>query len=136
MAIGRVTAGLLALPLLSGCVALTDALAPPYIPEPIHIYDQDVFEADVRECRQAGADFKPHFSFGSVATAAVRGATSDTSLVPLSPLVPVYGAAGGALGATTDGLDVMSGQHAAVFRNCLHDETLIDHSAVLADPRP
>jgi hypothetical protein len=128
---------LLALPLcLGGCTTLTDALAPPYVPEPIHIYDQMSFASDVIECRKAGANYKPHFSFGNVATAAIRGASSDTSLVPLSPLVPVYGAAGGAAGAAADGLDVMSGSHANVYRHCLHDETLIDHSAVLANPGP
>lgn len=127
---------LLALPLLlSSCVSIADALAPPYIPEPIHVYNQAVFDADVLECRQAGANFKPRFSFGSVATAAVRGATSNTSLIPISPYVPVWGAAGGAAGATADGLDVMSGQHANVFRNCLHDATQIDHSAVLVNPK-
>lgn len=132
---GRVIALLLALPLLSGCAAITDALAPPYVPVPIHVYDMAAFEADVLECRQAGANYKPHFSFGTVATAAVRGATADSSLVPLYPPVLAWGAAGGAAGATADGLDVMSGSHAAVFKNCLHDETQIDHSAVLINPK-
>lgn len=135
MAIGRVIALLLALPLLSGCAALTDALSPPYEPQPIHIYDRPTFDADVLECRQAGKDFKPKFSFGAVASAAVKGATADSSLVPLYPPVLAWGAAGGAAGATADGLDVMSGSHAAVFKNCLHDETQIDHSAVLVNPK-
>lgn len=138
MAIGK--AGALALLLafllpLSGCVALTDALAPPYVPEPIHVYDMAAFEADVLECRAAGANYKPHFSFGAVASSAVKGATADSSLVPLYPPVLAWGAAGGAAGATADGLDVMSGSHAAVFKNCLHDETQIDHSAVLINPK-
>lgn len=133
---GRVIALLLTLPLLSGCEAITDALAPPYVPVPIHVYDMAAFEADVLECRQAGANYKPHFSFGAVASSAVKGATSDSSLVPLYPPVLAWGAAGGAAGATADGLDIMSGSHANVFRNCLHTETLIDHSAVLVDPRP
>lgn len=123
------------LPCLSGCASIADALAPPYVPEPIHVYNQTTYDVDVLECQQAGASYKPHFSFGAVATSAVRGATSDTSLVPLSPLVPVYGAAGGAVGAAADGFDVMSGSHANVFRHCLRDETLIDRSAVLANPR-
>lgn len=120
---------------LCGCASITDMLAPPYVPQPIHIYDQVSYEADRVECSAAGASFKPRFSIGSAVARTVTGATSNTSLIPISPLVPVYGAAGGALGAASDGFDVMSGAHAAVYRNCLHDETLIDHAAVLADPR-
>lgn len=127
---------MLAVPLcLCGCAQITDMIAPPYVPQPIHIYDKVAYEADVAECQAAGATFKPHFSIGSAVARTVTGATSNTSLIPISPLVPVYGAAGGALGAASDGFDVMSGTHSAVFRNCLHDETLIDHSAVVADPR-
>lgn len=127
---------LLLLPLLlGGCADITTALNPPYEPEVIHLYNSDAFKADDDECKAAGANYKPHFSIGKVAAAAVTGATSNTSLIPVSPLVPAYGAAGGAVGAAADGLDVMSGQHANVYRNCLHDETHWDHSAVLADPR-
>ncbi len=123
------------LPLLAGCQDVSTALVPPYIPEPIHIFDHAQYEADVAECRAAGARYKPHFSFGSVASAAVSGATSDTSLIPFNAAVPIYGAAGGAVGATANGLDIMSGQHANVFRNCLRDETRRDRSAIVADPR-
>lgn len=126
----------LALPLLlGGCADLATALVPPYVPEPIHIFDQDQYAADVAECRTAGANYKPHFSVGAVATAAVTGATADTSLIPFSPVVPLYGAAGGAAGAAAQGLDIMSGQHSNVFRNCLRDETRRDRSAIVADPR-
>lgn len=125
-----------ALPLLlAGCADLATALSPPYIPEPIHIYDPTQYAADVEECKTAGAAFKPHFSFGAVASSAVTGATGNTSLIPFSPIVPVYGAAGGAVGAAAQGLDVMNGQHANVFRNCLRDETRRDRSAIVADPR-
>lgn len=122
--------------LLSGCASLTDMLAPPYLPEPIHVYDADQFAADVLECKTAGANYKPHVSLGSALAMTVEGATSNTSLIPISPLVPVYGAAGGALGAASDGFDVMSGQHSAVYRNCLRDEVRRDRSAIVVDPRP
>jgi hypothetical protein len=128
---------LLVLPvLLCGCTQITDMLAPPYVPQPIHVYDQVAYEADVAECSAAGASFKPRFSIGSALARTVTGATSNTSLIPISPLVPVYGAAGGALGAASDGFDVMSGQHAFVFQNCLRDEVRRDRSAIIADPRP
>lgn len=126
----------LILPLfLGGCANLLDMLAPPYVPEPIHVYDQAQYAADVGECQAAGAAFKPHFSIGSAVAKTVTGATSNTSLIPISPLVPAYGAAGGALAATSDGLDVASRQHANVARNCLRDMTRRDRSAVVADPR-
>jgi len=83
----------------------------------------------------ATAELRLAAEAGLAVARTVTGATSNTSLIPISTLVPVYGAAGGALGAASDGFDVMSGTHSAVFRNCLHDETLIDHSAVVADPR-
>ncbi len=121
--------------LLSGCAGLTDVLAPPYMPEPIHVYDQAQYDADVAECRLAGANYKPQFHLGTVVAKTMDGATSNSSLIPVSPWVPVAGAAGSALSATTDGLDVMSGQHANVFRNCLRDETRRDRSAIVADPR-
>lgn len=128
---------LLALPLfLCGCAPFTDMLAPPYVPEPIHVFDQAQYDADVAECRAAGAAYKPHFSVGTAIAKTVDGATSNTSLIPLSPLVPAYGAAGGVLGAASDGLDVMSGQHANVFRNCLRDSVRRDRSAIIADARP
>lgn len=128
---------LLALPLfLCACAPLTAMLAPPYVPEPIHVYDQAAYEADVAECQAAGTAFKPRFSIGSAVARTVTGATSNTSLIPISPLVPVYGAAGGALGAASDGFDVMSGTHAFVFQNCLRDEVRRDRSAIVADPRP
>jgi len=120
---------------LCGCAQITDMIAPPYVPQPIHIYDQAAYESDVAECQAAGVAFKPHFSIGSAVARTVTGATSNTSLIPISPLVPVYGAAGGALGAASDGFDVMSGTHSAVFRNCLQDETRRDRSAIVADPR-
>ena len=119
---------------LSGCADLTAVLAPPYVPKPIHVYKPAQFAADDAECAKAGVDYVPKFSLGNVATATVNGATSNTSMIPISPYVPLAGAAGGALQASADGLDVMSGQHANVYRNCLHDETLIDGSAVLVNP--
>lgn len=127
---------LLALPLvLCGCGAIKDAVAPAYEPVPIRIYDQVQYDADVAECRAAGIAFKPRFSFGHVVSQTVSGATSNTSLIPVSPLVPVWGAAGGAIRSTSDGLDVMSGQHQNVFRNCLRDLTRRNGSAIVADPR-
>ena len=120
---------------LGGCTGLQAVIAPPYVPEPIHIYDQAQYAADVLECSAAGANFKPQFSLRTIITKSVQGATSNTSMIPLSPLVPAYGAAGGALGAASDGLDVMSGQHAAVYQNCLRDELHNDHAAVLVDTR-
>lgn len=121
--------------LLGGCATFTDALAPPYVPVAIHIYDQAQYDADAQECLLAGANWKPQFSFGSAIAKTVDGATANTSLIPISPLVPAWGAAGGALGAASDGLDLMSRQHANVFRNCLRDETRRDRSAIVADPR-
>lgn len=126
---------LLAALCLCGCASLTDMLAPPYVPVPIHVYDKDQFGKDLDECKLAGKDWVPTFSIGALATKTVDGATSNTSLIPISPLVPLYGGAGGAASAAADGLDVMSGQHANVFRNCLHAELLHDHAAVVADPR-
>ena len=120
---------------LPGCAAITDLLAPAYTPQPIHIYSPAQYAADELECKTAGANFKPQASIGTLITKTVDGATSNTSLIPISPMVPFYGAAGGLAQGGSDALDVASGQHANVFRNCLHDETLIDHSAVLADPR-
>jgi hypothetical protein len=119
----------------AGCAPLADLLAPPYVPVPIHVYEQVQYDADLAECRAAGAAFKPQFSVGTAIAKTVDGAVSNTSLIPLSPLVPVYGAAGGAVSAASDGLDVMSAQHQNVFRNCLRDETRNDKSAVIADPR-
>ena len=120
---------------LGGCADLTAALAPPYVPEPIRVYKPEEYAIDDAECAKAGANYVPKFSIGSVLTATVDGGTSNSSMIPLSPWVPVAGAAGGALRASADGLDVMSGEHANVYRNCLHDETLIDGSAVLVNPR-
>lgn len=126
---------LLALPLvLCGCGNIQDLIVTPYVPQPIHIYDQAQYDADVAECRAAGVAFQPRFSIGGALAKTVRGATSNTSLIPVSPLVPVYGAAGGAVGAASDGLDLMSAQHRNVFRNCLHDETRRDGSAIIANP--
>ena len=127
---------MLALPFfLGGCGDLETALNPPYAPEPIHIFDAAGYQADLKECQAAGAAYKPHMSIAGVVSKTVDGATANTSLIPVSPLVPLYGAAGGAVGAASDGFDVMSGQHANVYRNCLRDETRRDHSAILADPR-
>lgn len=125
---------LAALVYLGGCAQMADYLAPPYVPAPIHIYNSKQYAADVAECEAAGNNWTPSFSVGSAASSTVDGATSNTSLIPITPLVMAYGAAGGAAKAAADGLDVASGQHANVFRNCLHDETQIDGSAVVADP--
>lgn len=126
---------ILPLVILGACAPLATALNPPYMPAPIHIYDQTQYDSDNKECAQAGADWKPHFSFGAVAAKTISGATSNSSLIPISPLVPAYGAAGAALSATTSGLDVMSVEHANVYRNCLRDATRRDRSAIVADPR-
>lgn len=126
---------LLALPLvLCGCGSIEDVLVTPYVPQPIHIYDQAQYNADIAQCRAASVAFKPRFSLGGAIAKTIRGATSNASLIPVSPLVPVYGAAGGAVGAASDGLDVMSAQHQNVFRNCLHDVTRRDGAAIIANP--
>ncbi len=123
---------------LSGCAAqlagLEAVLAPPYVPVALHVYDEAQYDADNAECGKAGAKWKPTFDVGDAINSTVTGATSNTSLIPVSPLVPAYGAAGGLAKATADGLDFASSQHANVYRNCLHDETQIDRSAVVADP--
>jgi hypothetical protein len=120
---------------LCGCDTLTGILEPPYLPEPIRIYDKVQYADDVVECQAAGVAYKPHFSIGAALNKTVNGATANTSLIPISPLVPVYGAAGGLAGAASDGFDVMSAQHNNVYRNCLRDEVRRDGSAIIADPR-
>lgn len=127
---------LLALPLfVSGCADMANVLTPAYVPEPIHTYDKTQYDLDLAECMAAGKAYQPHFHFGTVIKSTIEGATSNSSLIPINPMVPVAGAAGAAVSSTADGLDVLSGQHANVFRHCLTDETSWDHSAVLANPR-
>ena len=121
---------------LSGCGVITNALAPDYEPVPIRVYLPSQYASDVAECSAAGKSYTPKFSLGGALAKTIDGATSNSSMIPLSPLVPAYGAAGGAAKAASDGFDVASETHANVYRNCLHDETQIDKSAVLADPRP
>lgn len=127
---------LLALPLLAGgCGAISDAIAPAYVAQPIKVFDQAKYQADVALCSAAGAAWKPQSSLGSAISKTIDGATSNTSLIPLSPLVPLYGAAGGAIGAAGDGLDLASRSHGNVTKNCLLEITHRDGSALLADPR-
>lgn len=123
-----------ALMLITGCAPIAKIIAPPYIAQPIRVYKPDQYALDLTECMKAGDDYQPSFNSGSTATATVKGATSNSSLIPISPLVPAYGAAGALLQSLMDSLDVASGSHANVARNCLHDETMIDGSAVLVNP--
>jgi hypothetical protein len=118
----------------TGCAPFSDLLVAPYVPIPIKVFDVATYEADVTLCRVAGANFKPQFSFGSALAKTMDGATSNASMIPVSPLVPAYGAAGAAASALGDGLDVASGQHRAVFKNCLKDFVHRDGSAIVADP--
>lgn len=127
---------LLSLPVvLCACAPVTDILAPAYEPQTIRVFDKSQYDADNVECKTAALAFVPKFSFGGAITQTVTGATANTSLIPISPLVPLYGAAGGAVRAASDGLDLASRQHANIYRNCLHDFTSRDRSAIVADPR-
>jgi hypothetical protein len=126
---------LLTLPfLLGGCASIVDAIAPPYAPEPIKIFDQAQYDSDLEMCRAAGTAYKPRFSFGKAISKTVAGATDNSSMIPLSPLVPVFGAAGGATSAAADGFDVMSREHANVFKHCLQDSLRRDGAAIIANP--
>ena len=121
--------------LLCGCADISTVLAPPYVPDPIHIYKPLVYEADVNECLAAGAAYNPPFSVGSLLAGTWDGGTANTSLAPLDPWTVGAGAAGGAAKVLGDDLNILSGVHAIVARNCLRDETLIDGSAVLLNDR-
>lgn len=120
--------------LFSGCAPIAALVNPAYIPQPIHVYDQATYDADVAECLTAGANYKPSLSVGSVASSTFSGATSNLSLVPFSPAVPAYGALGGAAGSVSGGLDIMSRSHRNVAKNCLERMTGWDHSAIVANP--
>lgn len=122
--------------LLSSCTAVTNVIAPPYTPQPIRVYDQVQYTIDRAECDAAGQAWVPTFSIGELLSRTVDGAVSSSSMVPINPLVVPAGAAGGVVSSASDGFDIASGQHVNVFRNCLHDETQIDKSAVVADPTP
>lgn len=64
---------LLVLPVfLTGCAPMLAMLAPPYVPQPIHVYGQSAYAADLAECQAAGAAFKPQFSIGSAVVADPR----------------------------------------------------------------
>jgi hypothetical protein len=119
---------------LCGCGAIADAFAPPYFPEPIRIFDQPRYDSDLAMCRAAGISYKPHLSFDRALSKTVAGAADNSSMIPVSPLVPVFGAAGGAASAAADGFDVMSRQHANVFKHCLQDALRLDGAAIIANP--
>lgn len=123
-----------ALLVLGGCGSVSELVNPPYVPQPIRILDQVQYNADVEECLLAGNNFKPGMSLGTIATSTFTGATTNLSLVPFNAAVPAYGAIGGAANAISNGLDVMSSSHRNVAKNCLRDETLLDHSAIIANP--
>lgn len=127
---------LLGLPILvAGCGTLTDVATPVYSPVAIHIYAPSQYEADVRECLEfAAGKFKPSMNIGTVASKTFDGATSNSSLWALNPLVPAYGAAGALAGTLADGLYGLGGSRFTVAKNCVHDETQIDKSAVVANP--
>ena len=116
--------------LLSGCTVFK----PDYSVVTIRVNNRAVYALDLDECKTAGMNYHPDFSVASSVSKTVSGATSNTSLIPVSPLTPVYGAAGGVLSSVNDGFDIASSQHRNVFLNCLSDETMFDHSAILAKP--
>lgn len=120
--------------LVTGCASAESLLSPLYVPVPIKVFDAAAYDADVAMCAAAGLAWKPQFSLGSALGKTIDGATSNTSMIPISPLVPAYGAAGGALGAASDGLDLMSGQHNRVYKHCLTDALRLDGAAIVADP--
>lgn len=131
----RYWGALIVIAVLPGCTELRADLNPVYVPQPIHIYDQTRYAADVKDCLQAGENYVSGIFAGSIATGTVEGATNNLSLAPLSPLGPAYGALGGAVGAISRGLNIVSNNQLAVSRNCLIAETTRDGSALIADPR-
>lgn len=126
----------LALPFfLMGCTTLQSTLNPVYVPQPIAIYDQMRYDADVALCLRAGDGYVSGVFVGSIATGTVEGATNNLSLAPINPLGPAYGALGGAVGSISRGLNIVSNNRFAVSRNCLIEITNRDRSALIADPR-
>lgn len=118
-----------------GCTSLRESLNPVYIPQPIQVFDQVRYDADVELCLKAGKDYASGFFAGSIATGTVEGATNNLSLAPVNPLGPAYGAVGGAVSAISRGLNVVSTNQLNVSRNCLITITGWDRSALIADPR-
>lgn len=117
--------------LLAGCASTA--------PEPVAIRVNDAaqYAADLALCQAAGADqrFRPSLSIGDIAFGAISGgAKSATGAVVGGPLVPAIGAAGGATDAMAQDLDAFGKAGANVTRHCIHDATMQDRSALIADP--
>lgn len=129
MAIGRVTALLLALPLLSGCVSS-------YAPLTLDVSDPVQYAADLKFCQAAGAAYTPKASAADITESAIEGGANVISYAPINPLIPVLGAAGGAATAASNatGFDLTGRTKTNVARHCLYDKLATDHAAIVARP--
>lgn len=129
MAIGRVTAALLALPLLSGCLSS-------YAPLTLEVSDPAQYAADLKFCQAAGGAYTPKASTADIAQATFEGGAGTISYLPLNPLIPVLGAAGGAAAAASNatGYDLTGRSKTNVARHCLYDRLAADHAAIVAKP--
>lgn len=100
----------------------------------LSVYDQGLYQQDVLFCQTSAAKYSPDFDGNSIALGLVQGGAANISEVPLSPLVPVIGALGGAASSGANSLDVFGQAQSNVFKNCLHDKTMQDRSAILVNP--
>lgn len=104
------------------------------MPQPVLITDPLKYSLDDSFCKTVAKNYNPSFDSGSVVVGTVRGAAQNAPASVMNPVMTAIGAASGAVSSGAESLDVFGQAQANVYRNCLHDKTMQDGSAVLANP--
>lgn len=92
------------------------------------------YSFDVSFCQGMSQKYSPDFDSNSVVLGFIQGGAQNAASAVINPLGTLAGAGGGAASSGAQSLDVFGQARANVFKNCLHDKTMQDKSAILANP--
>ena len=113
--------------LLAGCTQT-------YTPQPLLVTDELKYSFDVSFCQTIAQRYSPDFDKNSVILGFIQGGAQNVSTAVMNPLATLAGAGGGAISSGAQDFDFFGVAQSNVFKNCLHDKTLMDHSALMANP--
>lgn len=105
-----------------------------YVPAALSIDNQELYQQDVLFCQTASQKYSPSFDGNSVILGFVQGGAQNISISVLNPVMTLVGAGGGAVSSGAQTIDLFGQAKTNVFKNCLHDKTLMDKSALMANP--
>lgn len=105
-----------------------------YTPVVLQLNDPKVYSEDVLFCQTVSAKYSPQFDGNSVVVGFIQGGAQSASAAVMNPLMTLAGAGGGAVSSGAQSFDLFGQAQMNVFKNCLHDKTLEDKSALMANP--